>query len=97
MSLDDTTPAGSGGTSSHVGDSARRLAAILSADVKDYSRLMGADEEGTWYSILLAANAEGEAIAERAFSMRFSGGRLVLPGVMSRKKQVVPPLAAALM
>src|SRR5580698_2818479 len=25
----------------------RRLAAILAADIKDYSRLMGADEEGT--------------------------------------------------
>ncbi|MGA2958725.1 MAG: adenylate/guanylate cyclase domain-containing protein, partial [Thermodesulfobacteriota bacterium] len=25
----------------------RKLAAILSADVKDYSRLMGEDEEGT--------------------------------------------------
>jgi class 3 adenylate cyclase len=25
----------------------RRLAAILAADVADYSRLMGADEEGT--------------------------------------------------
>ena len=47
-------------------------------------------------SILLAANTAGEAIAERAFGGRFSDGQLVLPGVMSRKKQVVPPLAAAL-
>jgi len=47
-------------------------------------------------SILLAANAAGEAIAERAFGGSFTDGQLLLPGVMSRKKQVVPPLAAAL-
>jgi formylglycine-generating enzyme required for sulfatase activity/class 3 adenylate cyclase len=47
MSTDEPTPASSGGTSSHVGTSARRLAAILSADITDFSRLMGADEEGT--------------------------------------------------
>jgi len=47
MSSDDTTPGNWGGTSSHVGTSARRLAAILSADIKDFSRLMGMDEEGT--------------------------------------------------
>jgi len=47
-------------------------------------------------SVLLAANPAGEAIAERAFGGSFAAGQLVLPGVMSRKKQVVPPLAAAL-
>jgi manganese-dependent inorganic pyrophosphatase len=47
-------------------------------------------------STLLAANPAGEAIAERAFGASFADGLLVLPGVMSRKKQVVPPLAAAL-
>jgi manganese-dependent inorganic pyrophosphatase len=47
-------------------------------------------------SILLAANAPGEAIAERAFGGSFTDGQLLLPAVMSRKKQVVPPLAAAL-
>jgi len=46
-------------------------------------------------SILLAANSAGEAIATRAFSCSFADGQLVLPGVMSRKKQVVPPLLAA--
>jgi formylglycine-generating enzyme required for sulfatase activity/class 3 adenylate cyclase len=34
-------------TTSHDGGSPRRLAAILSADIKDSSRLMGIDEEGT--------------------------------------------------
>lgn len=47
-------------------------------------------------SVLLAANPEGDAIAERAFGGRFVDGQLNLPGVMSRKKQVVPALAAAL-
>jgi manganese-dependent inorganic pyrophosphatase len=47
-------------------------------------------------SVLLAANAEGDALAERAFGRSLTDGVLVLPGVMSRKKQVVPPLAAAL-
>jgi manganese-dependent inorganic pyrophosphatase len=47
-------------------------------------------------SILLAANREGEALAEQAFGRRMTDGRLLLPGVLSRKKQVVPPLAAAL-
>jgi manganese-dependent inorganic pyrophosphatase len=47
-------------------------------------------------SILLAANREGEAIAEQAFGSPVTDGRLALPGVLSRKKQVVPPLAAAL-
>lgn len=47
-------------------------------------------------SILLAANREGEAIAEHAFGRRMTDGQLILPGVLSRKKQVVPPLAAAL-
>jgi manganese-dependent inorganic pyrophosphatase len=46
-------------------------------------------------SLLIAANAEGEALAERAFGSSFSAGKLLLPGVMSRKKQVVPPLAEA--
>ena len=47
-------------------------------------------------SILLAADAAGQAIAARAFGSAFVDGQIPLPGVMSRKKQVVPPLAAAL-
>jgi manganese-dependent inorganic pyrophosphatase len=47
-------------------------------------------------SILLAANPEGDVIAERAFGKGFVDGQLILPGVMSRKKQVVPALASAL-
>lgn len=47
-------------------------------------------------SLLLAANPEGEVLAERAFGGSFGERGLALPGVMSRKKQVIPPLAAAL-
>jgi manganese-dependent inorganic pyrophosphatase len=47
-------------------------------------------------SILLTANSAGEALAERAFNTTFTGGQMQLPGVMSRKKQVIPPLAGAI-
>ncbi len=47
-------------------------------------------------SLLLAADGVGEALAMRAFDAPFIDDRLALPGVMSRKKQVVPPLLAAL-
>ena len=48
------------------------------------------------HSILLAADALGAELAERAFGGDHGDAGLHLPGVMSRKKQVVPPLAAAL-
>jgi manganese-dependent inorganic pyrophosphatase len=47
-------------------------------------------------STLLAANAAGERIAQAAFGRPFEGGRLALPGVVSRKKQVAPPILGAL-
>ncbi len=47
-------------------------------------------------TILLAADPAGESIAARAFDGAFARDRLDLPGIMSRKKQVVPPLATAL-
>ena len=47
-------------------------------------------------SLLLAANQAGERLAQAAFGKPFVDGRLLLPGVVSRKKQVVPPIAAAL-
>lgn len=47
-------------------------------------------------SLLLAATPEDEALAERAFGRTRSNGCLDLPGVVSRKQQVLPPLAAAL-
>ncbi|MBA3947216.1 MAG: putative manganese-dependent inorganic diphosphatase [Herpetosiphonaceae bacterium] len=47
-------------------------------------------------TLLLAADAIGEGLATRAFGHAFVDDQLELPGVMSRKKQVLPPLAAAL-
>jgi manganese-dependent inorganic pyrophosphatase len=47
-------------------------------------------------SILLAADTTGETLATRAFGGTFVEDQLALPNVMSRKKQVLPPLAAAL-
>jgi len=48
-------------------------------------------------SLLLVNDEKGLGLAAHAFaSSPNASGLLVLPGVMSRKKQVVPPLAAAL-
>jgi len=50
------------------------------------------NEEAT----LLVPNDLVRTVAEKSFGARAAGDTVVLPGVMSRKKQVVPPLAAAL-
>lgn len=47
-------------------------------------------------SVLVAADQWGEQLAARAFNVSFQKHLLTLHNVMSRKKQVVPPLAAAL-
>jgi manganese-dependent inorganic pyrophosphatase len=72
------------------------LQALVAADGIDTAFLLLTDilDES---SLLLAANAEGEALAQRAFHGTPTERGLLLPGVMSRKKQVIPPLAAALM
>jgi manganese-dependent inorganic pyrophosphatase len=77
-------------------DELRRALTNLVAEQRLTSAFMLLTDIFTQSSILLAANREGEAIAEQAFGDRMTDGRLVLPGVLSRKKQVVPPLAAAL-
>ena len=43
-------------------------------------------------SILLTSSAEEKEIAEKAFSKKFEGGTLTLPGVVSRKKQLIPSI-----
>ena len=43
----------------------RRLAAILAADVAGYSRLMGADEEGTLNRLKAGAGARGWCVRPR--------------------------------
>jgi manganese-dependent inorganic pyrophosphatase len=72
----------------------RELAATVSSQGLLTAFLMLTDilEGG---SVLLAANPAGEALGRAAFGKQFVNGRLVLPGVVSRKKQVVPPVAAA--
>lgn len=47
-------------------------------------------------STLISADQTGEQIAEHAFGQRFIANKMLLPGVMSRKKQIVPPIAAAI-
>ena len=48
------------------------------------------------YSLLVAAEAHGERIAEQAFGQGFVDGYSRLDGVMSRKQQVIPQIAAVL-
>lgn len=48
------------------------------------------------YSLLLSADANGEHIAEQAFGQEFVDGYSRLNGVMSRKQQVIPQIAAVL-
>ncbi|OQY41346.1 MAG: hypothetical protein B6240_15370 [Desulfobacteraceae bacterium 4572_87] len=48
-------------------------------------------------SLLLANDEKSLGLASQAFKISpDDSGLLVLPGVMSRKKQVLPPLAATL-
>lgn len=77
-------------------DELRNALAALAAEQRLTSAFVLLTDILEQSSIMLAANAEGETIAERAFGRSFHEGQLALPGVMSRKKQVVPPLAAAL-
>ena len=48
------------------------------------------DEEAT----LLVPNDLVKSVAEKSFGATVSGDTVVLPGVMSRKKQIIPVLAA---
>lgn len=45
---------------------------------------------------LLMAGTEAEALVRRAFGVEASGGKVVLPDVVSRKKQVIPALLNAI-
>lgn len=44
-------------------------------------------------STLLVSNDTTKALAERSFGVSVEGDQVVLPGVMSRKKQIIPALA----
>jgi adenylate cyclase len=63
----------------------RKLAAILSADVADYSRLMGADETGTLASLSAHREVIDELIRQRNGRIASTAGDSVLaefPSVM---------------
>ena len=57
----------------------RRLAAILAADVAGYSRLMGADEEGTLAALKAIRRELGDLRIEELAAQRFGGVRACLP------------------
>ena len=60
----------------------RRLAAILAADVAGYSRLMGADEEGTHERLRRSSPASWKRCAALP---RFSGG---WPSAMQKRPRI---------
>lgn len=70
------------------------LAAAKARQGLDVSVLMMTDILGEATDLLF--DPESRPIIERAFGVPASGGYAHLPGVVSRKKQLIPPLAAAL-
>ena len=60
----------------------RRLAAVLAADVAGYSRLMGADEEGT----LAELRAQRREIFDPKIAERFQDMFVAMAGLGSPKK-----------
>ncbi len=78
--------------SARRGEIATTLSALKDEGKYDFVALMGTDiirEETELFS------AGDSAVVERAFGAAPLNGSLLLPGVMSRKKQVVPPLERA--
>jgi hypothetical protein len=59
--------------------STRRLAAILAADVAGYSRLMGADEEGTLAELKAIRRASPGSSSPRCKPLKSGGRPLGLP------------------
>lgn len=70
------------------------LAAAAKRQGLDVYVLMMTDIIGEATDLLF--DPDSRAIVERAFGVPATGGYLHLPGVVSRKKQLIPPLAAAL-
>ncbi len=70
------------------------LAAAKARQGLDVSVLMMTDIIGEVTDLLF--DPESRPIVERAFGVQASDGYLHLPGVVSRKKQLIPPLSAAL-
>jgi adenylate cyclase len=61
----------------------RRLAAILAADVAGYSRLMGADEEGTLERLKAVRRGRNSLVAARARAVSRSGALTTHPQQLS--------------
>jgi manganese-dependent inorganic pyrophosphatase len=70
------------------------LAAAKARQGLDISVLMMTDIIGEATDLLF--DPESRPVIERAFGVQASGGYAHLPGVVSRKKQLIPPLSAAL-
>lgn len=70
------------------------LAAAKARQGLDVAVLMMTDILGEATDLLF--DPESRPIVERAFGVQASGGYAHLPGVVSRKKQLIPPLSAAL-
>ncbi len=70
------------------------LAAAKARQGLDVSVLMMTDIVGETTDLLF--DPESRPIVERAFGVQATDGYVRLPGVVSRKKQLIPPLAAAL-
>ena len=67
------------------------MSTVASEDGVDQVLLFVVDilnEEAT----LLVPNELTRSVAEKSFSVSVSGDQVVLPGVMSRKKQIIPAL-----
>ena len=71
----------------------RRLAAILSADVVGYSRLMGADEEGTFNTLRQCRQSIDSCVAEKGGRIVATGGDSVLAEFTSAVEAVRCALA----
>ncbi|MBT5781311.1 MAG: adenylate/guanylate cyclase domain-containing protein [Rhodospirillaceae bacterium] len=71
----------------------RRLAAILAADVAGYSRLMGADEEGTFNTLKACRQSIDGCVAEKGGRIVATGGDSVLAEFTSAVEAVRCALA----
>lgn len=69
--------------------------AVKAAEGWDYAFFLATDILAEASTMILPSDAE-RALAARAFRASPADGLLTLPGVVSRKKQVVPPLAREL-
>src|SRR5207245_4741587 len=66
----------------------RRLAAILAADVADYSRLMGADEAGTAQAIREHRAAADPVVAHHGGRINRSSAFAAFPSVIGGPAQI---------